>query len=253
MIYQLNDIKDLAIDKTRNIYIDVGTSIGAPHAAKWLHDYPDAMVIGIEPNSQCIEVLAQTRKPADFMYLNIQDSCIMQKDSIVSSYKPENLIIFHCAIDCVPEPQASTFYHTDERNIGCSSLLKPTEHLGLDITSTSEITTVSLEYILDNLGLEDVARINFVKTDTQGKDFDVVRSLGKYLNRINGLKCEYNVKNHYENPNSKEEFQKFMHDNGFRTIAADGFDAYFINSIFLQECNSREDICSIFDELPQGL
>ena len=127
------------------------------------------------------------------------------------------------------EKTTASFYCTDERNVGCSSLLEPTPDLGLDFEKGEDVEVASLEYILDSLGLEDLTEIRFVKTDTQGKDFDAVRSLGKYLTRTLFFKCEYNVRNQYHAPNLASDFVKFMEEKKFSILFDSGYDLYMLN------------------------
>jgi len=252
MIYQLNDIKGLAIDKTRNIYIDVGTAIDAPHSAKWVLEDESALVIAVEPNPDCIKTLKVGRQPTNFHYLRLNDSKILLQGNEIQTINENQFLLINCAIDDVTEKTTASFYRTDERNVGCSSLLEPTSELGLDFDKGEDVEVASLEYILDSLGLQDLTEIKFVKTDTQGKDFDVVRSLGKYLNRTVALKCEYNVKDHYKGSNSIQEFQNYMHDNGFGAVAVDGFDVYLLNLRFLDDKNLAQHL-AVFEALPKGL
>jgi hypothetical protein len=82
-----------------------------------------------------------------------------------------------------------------------------------------------LDYI--NFPLEE--KISFVKTDTQGKDFDVIKSLGKYLNNVVAIKSEFNTAGQYENSNSEVAFLSFMLENNFELYKNNGYDYFFYN------------------------
>ena len=150
----------------------------------------------------------------------------------------------HCAIDNVNDIQEEDFYCTSDKNSGCSSLFKPTEKLDVPLSHVDRVEVLSLEYILNYISFPKDGHIMFVKTDTQGKDFDVVKSLGKYLKNVVALKCEYNTDNKYEIPkDTSREFYKFMISNGFILKNNNGYDFTFINNKFTQE--------SIFNILPE--
>lgn len=252
MIYNIDELKNLQVDpeKTSTLYIDVGMAIDAPHSAHWLVKDEECVIIGIEPNQECLNELIVGRGAAPFHYLSLKDSTILFDGQEIKKFNDEQLLIFKCAIDNVTEPTKALFYHTDERNVGCSSLLEPTPELGLDVTSVTHTDVVSLEYILDALGVDRFEEIKFIKTDTQGKDFDVVQSLGKYLFKTVGLKCEYNVTGQYINPNDKEQFIKFMKKNRFAMVGDSGYDLYFFNLKF-EEKYPPPVAQKLFTDLPQ--
>jgi|18_taG_2_1085343.scaffolds.fasta_scaffold00347_19 FkbM family methyltransferase len=232
MFYSLDDLKNVEknIPQLKNVYIDVGAAAGMFHGATWLLQDDNAFVIGIEPNTEALTILEKGRRtPARFPHLKLDDCSIWDKNKEVKRYNSEQVCVIQCAIDDVAHRTKANFFCTDKRNIGCSSLLKPTPSLGLDVTDINMVDVCSLEDILDSLNMQDLTEIAFVKTDTQGKDFDVVTSLGKYLHRVLALKCEHNVKDFYENSNSKEEFLMFMKQNNFIPVYDTGYDIIFIN------------------------
>jgi hypothetical protein len=231
------DLKNLDLSKINkeNVKIDVGLSIDGPHSAHWLLTEENPFIIGFEPNPKNISIMTEGRSvpEADFPYLVLNDNTIRVKGITSKTYDPNQFFLVSGAIDDVGlTPVKSKFYCTGDLNTGCSSLLKPTEALGIDVEAEIDVDVYSLEYVLDQLGLQDLESIKFVKTDTQGKDFGVVKSLGKYLHKTVALKCEYNVRNQYENPFIHAEFFDFMIKNGFTMVQNDGYDAYFLNYRF---------------------
>tara|TARA_B100000686_G_C16780398_1_gene971422 strand:- start:2089 stop:2835 length:747 start_codon:yes stop_codon:yes gene_type:complete len=231
MPINLDHIDLATIDKS-NIKIDVGLSIDAPHSANWLLTEPASLVIGVEPHPGNVETLrrGRTTPELDFPYLIMDENAICKQGLKIGTYDPSRFVLIEGAVDNVGNtPTTMDFYCTAATNSGCSSLLKPTPMLPHKIESKIKVDVYSLEYILDQLGFQDVEGIRFVKTDTQGKDFDVVKSLGKYLPRVLALKCEHNVEDQYESSNSFEEFQEYMTQNGFQLVYNNGWDAHFFN------------------------
>jgi hypothetical protein len=254
MINKLELIKD-NIEGYDNLMIDVGAASIAPHAATWLLNDPTCKVLIIEPNSINVENLINGNiNTPEYQYVSsvgvpsmrMKDSTILINNQEKYKYSKNQAFLIDAAIDNVDTPQKTKFYCSDERNRGCSSLLAPGKEFGLEITRIDEVDVVSLEFILDYIGFPIDKLIKFVKTDVQGKDFHVVKSLGKYLRNVIALKCEYNVGNQYENSCSAEEFLIFMVNEGFKLIGRSEHDFFFIN-----EKHETEDNLSMFNNLPQ--
>jgi hypothetical protein len=228
---QLIELKSKNFDFA-NFKIDVGTAIDAPHSAFWLAHDPNVCVLAIEPSKVNIEILKKGCRQNNNIYkLHINDQTILRGTAVVGKYKPENFFLLEqAAIDDVTTPGTADFYCTGKENTGCSSLYKPTKELGIPISHIEKVDVVSLEYILDFIGFPINGHISFVKTDAQGKDFEVVKSLGKYLSNVIALKCEYNVKNLYEiATNTTAEFYNFMQAKGFGVVKDTGYDFLFVN------------------------
>lgn len=216
-------------DKCTRLSIDVGTAIDAPNAAQWLLNDDDVFVIGIEPNPECVKVLEKGRNP-DFHlhYLNLKEDCIMYKGKKVKDIKGRFQLL-HCAIDNVEGIQRKTFFQTDSRNIGCSSLCKPTDKLGLDYKETYVSLVCSLETIIDNLDLERFKFISFLKTDAQGKDYDIVISLGDYIEKTALIQSEVYTYGQYENEVNQEDFVHYLSHHNFQINAPNIYDFVCVN------------------------
>ncbi len=220
--------------KFDNFKIDVGTSIDAPNSAHWLLKDNSVFVLGIEPNITNVNILKNgSHKKPKFNYINANSHSILKEDMFVKNYEPERFSLLEkVAIDNVDKVIEENFYCTSEINTGCSSLFKPSSLLEVDVERIDKVEVASLEYILDSLDFPKDGHIMFVKTDTQGKDFDVVKSLRKYLKNVVALKCEYNTMNQYENKENPKEFIAFMQHNGFILVNHTSYDFFFYNSKF---------------------
>lgn len=260
------NFKDFDISKINkeNLRIDVGLSHDAPHSAYWLEKYEDITVVGIEPNPENIDGLHRGRaEPSSFSCLRLNDSAIVRNGKKRKNFDKNNFLLVEAAIDDVSLPTTQTFYCTGGSTGagGCSSLLVPNEEsLGLNITEEVEVETFSLEYFLDSLGLEDIEKIMFVKTDTQGKDLDVVKSLGKYLHKVAAFKCERYTGDQYMNTPPEEDLinfmvhHKFYIDNGY-SLSPEGatiYDIFCFNSRFFSWPDDRKKVQDLFD-LPRGV
>jgi hypothetical protein len=230
IITQLENLKSKKIN-FKNFKIDVGTAIDAPHSAHWIYNDDSVFVLGIEPNKKNTDILYEgSFRTPNFFYLRLKDQKIMINGDGIKTFNDNNFFILEkVAIDNVNTPSVMDFYCTDDRNTGCSSLLKPTSRLDLEVELVDQVNVVSLEYILDYINFPVEEKISFVKTDTQGKDFDVIKSLGKYLNNVVAIKSEFNTAGQYENSNSEVAFLSFMLENNFELYKNNGYDYFFYN------------------------
>ena len=133
------------------------------------------------------------------------------------------------AIDNVDNPTTANFYLTDERNTGCSSLLKPTKKLGLDVKEVYQTPVISLKQILSNLIPNRFSHVTFLKTDAQGKDLDVVKSCQEYLKNVLVVQMEVFTDGAYENEQQLEDIEQFMFSNNFTTLGGSLYDRIYIN------------------------
>jgi FkbM family methyltransferase len=88
---------------------------------------------------------------------------------------------------------------------------------GCSLTArTFLVPVISLEEIIELIPLETV---EFVKVDAQGSDFDVLKSAGKSLERINSIVVEVQI-NHvlYKDAKTEQEFVDYMGDRGFEVV-----------------------------------
>lgn len=220
-----------------NFKIDVGTAFEAPNSAHWLLREKDVYVLGIEPNVTNTNILKRgSSRNKKLNYLRLEDSSILMEGKIVSKFDPERFsLLEQVAIDNVNGLEKKKFYCTSDICTGCSSLLKPTENLSIPVERIDEVEVVSLEYILDYINFPADGYIRFVKTDTQAKDLDVVKSLRKYLKKVVALKCEYNTMNQYENETDPKKFVSFMKENNFKLVGYTPHDFLFYNNLFSPE------------------
>jgi hypothetical protein len=236
-------------EQCENLFIDVGLAIDAPNAATWLYRDRKSFVIGVEPNPENIAVLRKGRSP-DFHlpYLCLDDDCVLLKGESVC--KIENRFhLIQCAIDDVDSPTTAPFYMTDERNTGCSSLLKPTEKLGLDVKQVYETPVNSLKQILDEF-YESTSQFSYItalKSDAQGKDLDVIKSARDYLGKILFVKMEVRTNGQYENEQKVSDIEEFMKKNKFNLYHDSHYDHVYINYSLLEKIDGDIDLNDLKD------
>ena len=226
----LDELSSLVNAAATRLCVDVGTAIDAPNSAYWLDRWPDVFVVGIEPVPLNIEELYAGRPlvGAPAYHLALRSNQIY-KGGIPQGQIDRRFCLIEAAIDNISTPTSSSFYITDERNTGCSSLLKPTEKLGLDVTEVRQIPTLSLKTILDKLIPSRFEYVTFLKTDTQGTDLNVVKSCQEHLKNILFVQMEVNTRGQYEKEQKLEDIEQFMFASGFRTVTGTAYDRVYIN------------------------
>lgn len=229
-------------EKIKQIKIDVGLAGEAPNSAIWLSENDDRYVFGIEPLEHHWNMLTNfdtsntTRPyPDNFKILQLFDETIKFKRETICSIK-NRFTGIQCVIDNVPAVTTSLFYEMDRDlgKSGASSLLKPSVHHPSQLNDVLSIKTISLEMLLHKIPWHRFPFIEHLKTDCEGKDFDVVKSCGKYLQNIVFITSEMTDNTHHVigacNP---QEFIKFMNDNNFSVINHINGNINFINNRFI--------------------
>ena len=121
----------------------------------------------------------------------------------------------------------TTFYESNYTN--SSSLLKfseeglnnwkcPSLKGGLETIKSYYVETIRLDTFLDSVNHK--GQIDFIKIDAQGNDFNVIKSLGKYLQDVLLLQCEVQITKYelYKNSSDKTKVQEYMQSKGFQLV-----------------------------------
>lgn len=225
-------------DEIKIVRIDVGLSHNAPNSAKWIKNINDLMVIGIEANQYNVRKLLK----CGIWSKN-------DKKQIIKPFKTDRLNIIYGAIDNVAKPCLSTFYNI-RGDSGTSSLLRPTDALlkvhGYKVRNITETPTIPLKLIFDGFPWERFPFIEVCKIDTQGKDLDVLKSMGHYIEKIAIILVEVDTFGQYENAPRRDQIYEFMNKNKFiehkviSNIQNEVVDVIFYNERYE---SLRDEIC----------
>jgi hypothetical protein len=225
-------------ENIKRVRLDVGTSLTAPNSAFWLSKYTDMAVFGFEPNPFNAECVRNGTDVYPNDYKLVQNKGIVTKDNTVIATFDENrnqFEIFEVAVDNVDVPTKKIFYCTSQLNTGCSSLHKPIDALlnGVVTEKEVEVTATSLKSFFEKFDWKKIPLIEYLKTDTQSNDLNVIKSCGEYLKKICFVQSEYYAHSAYEGELSQSEafnnFNNFMIENGFRCYFSSGTDAAYVN------------------------
>jgi len=80
-----------------------------------------------------------------------------------------------------------------------------------------EVQVTRLDTFIEANKLAD-KEIDYIKIDTQGNDYKVIQSLGKYIKNVKRLKCEVQITDFelYKDASKKESILFYMLENNFR-------------------------------------
>lgn len=183
------------------IKIDIGLSHDAPNSCMWVINQPDTFVIGIEPNKHGVQSLLKNG---------------LRHRNYIVPFNNQNFCLINAAIDDVDSIQRKPFYHTTE--IGCSSLLKPVKGFEYKVNDNSEVTVMPLSKVFEEINWDRFEYVDMLKIDAQGKDLDILKSAGKWLNKCVYIHCETNCSKYYEGAPLEEEYDLYLESAGFKFV-----------------------------------
>lgn len=157
-------------------------------------------------------------------------------DILTKKYKNDSRIECHQIAISDEDTYRSFNYHT---HYGYSSFLEidkegefakkcQEEDPGFDdVALVFNVQTKRLDTFMQENHIE---HIDFLKIDTQGTDLNVIKSLGKMINKVDIIEAEVQIKPLYKNSFRKEEIIDFMEKNNFNLILEEeneiGLDMY---------------------------
>lgn len=181
----------------KRVKIDIGLSDGAPQAAKWLEQEQDLMVFGFEPNHH--NTAAIKARSSDW-------SVTLNPNKIHHSF-----YLIECALSNVSQMEITPFYYTSN-DPGCSSLLEPNE---FPVGEVVNVETWSLNHFLRHFPFHQIPYIDFVKTDCQGVDIQVIEGCSQYLDKIAIFTCEADDTRYKGSNNTLTSIKNFFARYGF--------------------------------------
>jgi len=233
-------------EELKQIRIDVGLAGEAPNSALWLSQTTDRFVIGIEPLPYHWKMIrnfetsnSKRPYPKYIPLLQLEENVVKLNKKVICDVGNRFLPI-EGAIDNVKEESTQKFYMMDRTDgaSGSSSLLEPSKDHPHFIEEEVEVKTYSLESILDKIDWDRFEYIEHIKTDCEGKDFDVVKSIGKYLKKIVFITSEMsNNLHHWHGSSNPQEFVQFMQNLGFVVIFQGNGEIVFFNKAFEEQAH----------------
>ena len=189
------------------VLIDIGTSYNAPHCQVWTQETEDVCVFGFEPNPSNIQCI----KAGKWIKSNWQHPLQLNPEQL-----GKKVFLVETALsDC--DPSHLDFYCAEE-DPGTSSLYKPTY---IKVEKNTTVPVIRLKDFFDVFPWEQIPFIEHIKIDAQSSDFNIVKGMGNYLEKVLYLTVECNTIdnngiNQYENPDENpDEMKKYIESFGF--------------------------------------
>ena len=167
--FLINQYLHKLIKKNQPIFFDIGANIGE-YSTLLRHSFPMAHIFAFEPNKHTFEILNLVAKKE-----NLKAFCVG-----MSSVKNETEI----------------FFNTDDQKTKLASLNKETLENNYDKQKISSIK-INLITLDDFCDENKIDHIDFLKIDTEGHEFDVLKGASKliYLDKIDIIQFEFNEMN----------------------------------------------------------
>jgi FkbM family methyltransferase len=211
----------------KRIKIDIGLSYNAPHSQDWLdYDTDDELyVFGFEPNPECVEIIKKG---------NIQKKDPSHGKCIEDRFLQNNFCLIPVALGNVTEVTDMDFYQMSN-DCGTSSLHRPCDESLGSVKDVIKVPVYSLKDFFDVFDWNRFAYIEYIKTDAQGSDLDILRGAGDYLKeRVVYITAEPESKQYADvYHNTLENMREYLESQGFEYIKhPNTMDPTFLNTKF---------------------
>lgn len=224
------------------IRLDVGLNVGI-NAGLWLEHTSDRFVIGVEPLQHHWDIVQNyDRENKGYPY---PDKRFLQLENNTVEFNYEatcqigdRFCGIQAAIDQVDGISYRDFhvFAANGARSGGSSLLKHSERHpnAPHLKEIIPVPIISLSYLLDAIPWDRFDYIEHIKTDCEGYDPVVVRSIGDYLSKVVFISSENHMRPWYWNdPFNISEWIDFMASKGFQVLSNSTGDIKFVNTNWL--------------------
>lgn len=189
------DFINKKIESGLKFRFDIGLSGDMPYSKNWVTTRDDVFVICIEPH------------PSNF------SKCLGIRQRTENS---DNLYMIEAAVDNVESPCKKVFYGysgpATNYDAGTSSLHLPKGRFEGSVDIEIEVDAIPLSYILDNIKYD---KIELIKTDTQGNDLNVLKSLKDHISNVVYVDAEYDESADYLEANTGKQTDEYMKSKNF--------------------------------------
>ena len=240
-------------NKIKKIKIDVGTGPTAPNAAFWLKCNETGVILFEADHRNYKNLLnGEDTNFYNDEYKLVGLSKIFYKGHMIKGVDKKNIKCFnyalsdYCGVD--------NFFYLDEKFKGNSSLLKPKENKKYKYIKSKKVKVKKLKYFLEKIDYKKYKYIHFLKIDTQGNDFNVLKGCEQYLSKILFIQTEFTTNGEYHGEINKKKalklFENYLKKHNFRLYYYTKVDAYFVNYNFYKEIkkNKLSDECIEFKD-----
>jgi len=179
-------------DWVKRVKVDVGLSYSAPNSIQWIREDSNLLVFGFEPIPQSCE--------------RLRNFISQQEDAAKLS---EQLIILPVALS---EKSGTAKLFITLGDTASSSLLTPKS---LDYQDPITVAVFPLADLLQALPWKKIPRVDYLKLDCQGLDFEILKSTGRWIQKIAVVTAEAEDDQYLGSLNGLRDLAGHMTANGF--------------------------------------
>ena len=184
----------------KRVKIDVGLSHNAPQSFEWIKQDSDLLILGFEPVLKNVDSV---------------NNKIVQKLNYSSKVNMRKQIFVIPMALGENTPLKKTSMYITELDSGCSSLLPPKD---FKVEYMQETYISGLSSILDFFPFDQISCIDHLKIDAQGYDFDILKGVGDYMDKVLAITLEVEMKQYFHSTNNLQGIYKFLRARGFIPI-----------------------------------
>lgn len=208
----------------KRVKIDCGLSGNAPQSKVWLDSEDDLLIFGFEPVPENINMIKTASSPWPIK-LNPKDI-------------NNRIYIIPCALGNVDNGSVISFNVT-ENDTGCSSMFEPSS---FKIKQKVNVPIWSLKHFFQLFPFHIIPYIDFIKTDCQGADLDILKGAKEYINKIAIITIEAEDSQYKKTDNGLKSITNYL-NNFNRVYINTTDDPTFYNKQLLNEITNNNIIC----------
>jgi FkbM family methyltransferase len=178
-----------------SVKIDVGLSHNAPMTAEWLKRQPEGLVVF------CFEPLEGNIKSSKHVISNLIESKGIKSRAVFLQFALGQT-----------EGVQNMFVTPDA---GQSSFLEP---LKADVVREEEVRVTRLDSLLRVIDWDKTPRVDFMKTDCQGTDIDVLLGAGDLLGKVAIVTSEAESSSYRGAKRNGKSIVRLMNEKGFKIL-----------------------------------
>jgi FkbM family methyltransferase len=186
----------------KRVRIDVGLSSNAPQSQKWLEYSDDLIVFAFEP---LLSNINSIKSESSSWPVKLNSKLINKK-----------IFLIPCALGKKRSRSKVPFFVTSN-DPGCSSLLKPKK---FELDRVEMVSQWTLSDFLKFIPFELINNgcIEYLKTDCQGTDADIILGASNYLNNIAVITCEAENGQYFGSSNDLKRIRKILNKYNFTYV-----------------------------------
>lgn len=182
-------------DWCTSIKIDVGLSHNAPMTIEWLRKQPEGLIVF------CFEPLKE----------NIESSKLALDNFYGAEAVQSKAQLLQFALGTTDGLQ--NMYVTPDA--GQSSFLEPKR---AEVIGEQEVRVMRLDTLLSIIDWERIARVDYLKTDCQGTDIEVLQGAGELIRNVAIITSEADSGSYRDSNNRRSLMAKYLKSKGFEHI-----------------------------------